>query len=178
MVLYRRNFVPGGTFFFTVTLRDRRAHTLVEHVDLFRAAYADTKAKRPFRTDALVVLPEHLHVLWTLPEGDADFPGRWRAIKSGFVRALAASGVAVARNARGEAGVWQSRFWEHTVRDEADFAAHCDYLHYNPVKHGHAAQPADWPYSTVHRFIEKGVYPPDWAVAEAPARVPNEAGER
>jgi len=165
MVSYRRNRVSGGTFFFTVVLRDRRETTLIRHVDLLRESYADVKRSRPFRTDAIVVLPDHLHAIWTLPEGDDDFPGRWRAIKAGFVRALARSGLALERNAKGEAQVWQRRFWEHTLRDEADFAAHCDYIHYNPVKHGHVARPADWPLSSVHRFIEEAVYPPDWTVS-------------
>lgn len=167
MVLYRRNVVPGGTFFFTVTLRDRRARTLVEHIDLLRAAYATVQRQRPFHTDAVVVLPDHLHAIWTLPEGDANYSGRWRAIKAGFVRGLARAGVALERNAKGEALVWQRRFWEHTLRDEADFSAHCDYIHYNPVKHGHADRPTDWPHSTVHRFIEQGLYPADWSVAGA-----------
>jgi putative transposase len=159
MVRYRRNFVPGGTFFFIVTLRDRRARTLVDYIDLLRTAYAETQQRRPFHTEAIVILPDHLHAIWTLPEGDADYPGRWRAIKAGFVRALARAGVATPRNAHGEAMVWQRRFWEHTLRDDADFAAHGDYIHYNPVKHGHAVRPTDWPHSTVHRFIEHGLYP-------------------
>lgn len=165
MVMYRRNVVPGGTFFFTVTLRDRRARLLVDHIDLLRAAYAGVKRQRPFRTDAVVVLPDHLHAIWTLPDGDGDFSGRWRAIKAGFVRALTRAGVATARNAKGEALVLQRRFWEHTLRDEADHAAHSDYIHYNPVKHGLVARPRDWPHSSVHRFIERGVYPADWCVA-------------
>jgi putative transposase len=172
MVLYRRNLIAGGTFFFTVALHDRQACTLVQHVDLLRAAYADVKAKHPFRTDAMVVMPDHLHAIWRLPAGDDDFSGRWRAIKAGFVRALAAKGISTERNGKGEAGVWQRRFWEHTVRNEADFAAHCDYIHYNPVKHGHAIQPADWPYSTVHRFIAEGIYPPDWARTKIPEEMP------
>lgn len=144
----------------------------MDHIDLFRAAYADTRSSRPFRTDALVVLPDHLHAIWTLPDGDGDYSGRWRAIKSGFVRALAAAGMNLERNAKGKAQVWQRRFREHTLRDEADFAAHCDYIHYNPVKHGHAQHPQDWPYSTVHRFIDQGIYPPDWAMAGAPSTLP------
>lgn len=165
MVLYRRNRIPGGMYFFTVTLRDRRARTLTEHIELLRSAYADTQRRRPFRTDAIVILPDHLHAIWTLPEDDADYSGRWRAIKAGFVRALAKSGMALERNAQGEAMVWQRRFWEHTLRNDADVAAHSDYIHFNPVKHDHAARPTDWPYSTVHRFIERGVYPANWAAA-------------
>jgi len=162
MVFYRRNYVPGGSYFFTVTLRDRGTSLLVDHIDLLRAAYAEVARKRPFHTDALVVMPDHIHAIWTLPPGDADYSGRWRAIKSGFVRLLAKQGVALARNAKGEAGVWQRRFWEHTLRDETDFARHCDYIHYNPVKHGFVARAADWPHSTLHRFIEMGICEADW----------------
>jgi putative transposase len=178
MVLYRRNFIPGGSYFFTVTLRDRGARTLVDHIDLLRSSYADAVAQRPFRTDAMVVMPDHLHAIWTLPPGDADFSGRWRTIKAGFVRALAKSGIALERNAKGEAMVWQRRFWEHTLRDEADFAAHCDYIHFNPVIHGYVAHPTDWPHSTLQRFIERGIYPPNWAVSGKTMVLPNTcAGE-
>ncbi len=176
MVRYRRNFIAGGSFFFTVTLRDRRAALLVEHIELLRAAFAATKAKRPFQIEAMVVLPDHLHAIWVLPEGDVDYSGRWRAIKSGFVRGLARTGVPVARNAKGEADIWQRRYWEHTLRDEADFTAHCDYIHYNSVKHGLVSHPAEWPHSSIHRFIERGIYPPDWAVAAIPESVKNHHG--
>jgi putative transposase len=172
MVLYRRNPIAGGTYFFTVALLDRRAYTLVEHVDLLRAVYTDVKTKCPFRTDAMVVMPDHLHAIWTLPAGDKDFSGRWRAIKAGFVRALASKGVSTQRNGKGVAGVWQRRFWEHTVRNETDFAAHCDYIHYYPVKHGHVMHPSDWPYSMLHRFVSEGIYQPDWTKTEAPNELP------
>jgi len=180
MVFYRRNLLPGGTYFFTVTLRDRRAATLVEHIELLREAFASVMARRPFRTEAMAVLPDHLHAIWTLPEGDADYSGRWRAIKAEFVRGLAKSGIALERNAKGEAAVWQRRFWEHSLRDEADFAAHCDYIHFNPVKHGLVARPVDWPHSTIHRFIEHGIYPDDWAVSRGngtPLRTTSGFGE-
>ena len=133
MVNYRRAWVPGGTFFFTVALRDRNRDTLVRHIDDLRSAFRETREKNPWRTDAIVVLPEHLHVLWTMPEGDTDYPGRWRAIKSNFVRRLRQKDVIVKTNAKGEADVWQRRFWEHCVRDEDDFARHVDYIHINPV---------------------------------------------
>ncbi|MEN3111109.1 transposase [Uliginosibacterium paludis] len=162
MVLYRRNYIAGGTFFFTVALRDRRSDLLLRQADLLKQAIAEIKAKRPFSIEAMVVMPEHLHAIWTLPEGDADYSGRWRAIKSGFVRALTKHGVEVARNARGEAEVWQRRFWEHTLRDENDFNRHVDYIHYNPVKHGYVTSPASWPHSSIHRFIERGVITADW----------------
>ena len=162
MVLYRRNYIEGGTFFFTLALKDRRSDCLTRYVSLLREALVAVKAKRPFSIEAMVVMPEHLHAIWTLPEGDADYSGRWRAIKSGFVRALAKHGVQVARNTRGEADVWQRRFWEHTIRDERDLNRHIDYIHYNPVKHGYVESPAQWVHSSIHRFIEQGLLTDDW----------------
>lgn len=167
MVLYRRNYVPGGTFFFTVTLRDRHSDLLVQHVDLLRGAFAAVKNRRPFRIDAMVVMPDHLHAIWTLPAGDMDYSSRWRSIKAGFVAALARQGASVERNARGEAFVWQRRFWEHTLRNERDLNHHIDYIHYNPVKHCHVARPADWPHSTIHRFIQNGTIPADWGGSDS-----------
>jgi putative transposase len=162
MVRYRRNFVPGGTFFFTVTLDDRRSSALVDHVDKLRGAFRVARTERPFTVDAIVILPDHLHVIMTLPEDDSDFPGRWKRIKSLFTRRLAASGVPVARNQRGEFALWQRRFWEHTIRDEADFERCADYIHFNQVKHGLVASPSDWPYSSLHRYVRAGLLPADW----------------
>jgi putative transposase len=136
MVRYRRNHMPGGTFFFTVTLADRRARLLVENIDLLRAAFRTARSERPFAIDAIVVLPEHLHVVMTLPSGDADFSGRWRRIKGYFSSALLRSSTPIARRPNSELALWQSRFWEHTIGDDDDFARHVDYIHYNPVKHG------------------------------------------
>ena len=164
MVLYRRNTPPGGTFFFTVTLRDRRANTLVREIDILRHAFAQTKAVRPFEIDAMVVLPEHLHIAMTLPSGDSDYSGRWRAIKSAFVRGLKKRGAPMTQNARGEASVWQARFWEHTIRDDDDFRRHADYIHFNPVKHGLVPRPVDWPHSSIHRFIGDGRLSRDWTM--------------
>jgi putative transposase len=112
-----------------------------------------------------VVLPDHLHAIMTLPDSDADFSGRWRRIKSLFTHRLVASGVAISRNDRGEFALWQRRFWEHTIRDEADFERCADYIHYNPVKHGHVASPADWPHSSLHRYVRGGILPADWGGA-------------
>jgi len=165
MVHYRRSRVPGGTFFFTVALRDRKAETLVNHVDAMRHAIRDVRARRPFVIDAMVILPDHLHAVWTLPSGDADYSGRWRAIKSGFVRALRARGSPLTTNAKGECDVWQRRFWEHQIRDEQDLARHVDYVHINPVKHGLVQRVADWPWSTFHRHVRTGNLPADWASA-------------
>ena len=163
MVNYRRNLVPGGTYFFTVTLRDRSSRLLIEHIGSLRAAFREVKRKHPFHIDAIVILPEHLHTIWTLPEGDADYPGRWRAIKSAFTHAVVKSGVAVARNEKGEYALWQRRYWEHTIADEDDFRHHADYIHFNPVKHGWVKQVADWPHSSFHQYVKQGMLPPDWA---------------
>jgi putative transposase len=163
MVRYRRNFVPGGTYFFTVTLADRRACILVDHIATLRAAFRTTRSERPFTIDAIVILPDHLHAVMTLPSTDSDFSGRWRRIKSLFTRTIVTTGTAVRRDRRGEYSLWQSRFWEHTIRDEADFARHVDYVHYNPVKHGLVKRVRDWPYSSFHRYVRLGVLPEDWA---------------
>jgi len=163
MVRYRRNFVSGGTFFFTVTLADRRSSTLVDQITSLRDAFRLTPHERPFAADAIVVLPDDLHTVMTLPSDDTDFSGRWRRIKSLFTRAVVRRGVSAARNQRGEYALWQRRFWEHTVRDESDFARHVDYIHYNPVKHGWVSRVGDWPYSSFHQYVRRGVLPADWA---------------
>ena len=170
MVLYRRNRIAGGPYFFTVTLRDRKSALLVKHIELLREAVRKTKLAKPFAIDAWVVLPEHMHAVWTLPPGDADYSARWRSIKGYFSHELAKSLENPQRNAKGEYGFWQRRFWEHTVCDANDFSRHVDYLHYNPVKHGHVQKVRDWPYSSFHRFVAKNIYPPDWggtAIEEA-----------
>jgi putative transposase len=163
MVRYRRNRIEGGTFFFTVTLADRRSAALVDHAGALRAAFRATRQARPFMIDAVVVLPDHLHALWTLPPGDADFAGRWRRIKGHFSSNLLAAGTALPRHANGELALWQRRYWEHTVRDEGDFVRHVDYIHYNPLKHGLVTRVRDWPYSSFHLYVRRGILPEDWA---------------
>ena len=165
MVRYRRNYVRGGTFFFTVTLRDRRSSALVDHIALLRSAFRKVRRSRPFDIDAIVVLPEHLHAVFTLPEDDADYPGRWRAIKVAFTTSLLATGMTLERHPSGEYMLWQRRFWEHTIRDDNDFERHVDYIHINPVKHGLVAAVRDWPYSSFHRYVRHGLLPADWAGA-------------
>lgn len=162
---YRRVWVPGGTFFFTVNLLERRGQRLlVEHIDMLRAAFCEAQRARPFHVIAIVVLPEHLHCLWRLPEGDADNADRWARIKSGFSRRLPKTEHrSVARVSKRERGIWQRRFWEHMIVDEHDFQAHLDYIHYNPVKHGHVSCAVEWPYSSLHRYIASGEFPEDWA---------------
>ena len=163
MVRYRRNFVPGGTYFFTAALHDRKAQWLISHIHSLREAFRLARREHPFDIRAIVVLPDHLHCIWTLPAGDADYSHRWRLIKSRFSRSLAGAGVPVRRNANGEYAVWQRRFWEHTIRDEKDFQTHADYIHYNPVKHGIVKTVAQWPYSSFHRFVRLGWLTADWA---------------
>lgn len=161
---YRRFRIAGGTYFFTVNLLDRSSDLLIRHIDALRQAVRATRSVRPFHIDAWVVLPEHLHCMWTLPPGDDDFSNRWKAIKIRFVQSLPREeSRSATRVAKGERGIWQRRFWEHAIRDETDYVRHLDYVHINPVKHGWAEQVREWPYSTFHRWVGAGVYPPDWA---------------
>ncbi|MGH8659046.1 MAG: REP-associated tyrosine transposase [Gammaproteobacteria bacterium] len=161
---YRRAEVGGGTYFFTVNLAERKRTLLVDQVDVLRGVIRRVKAMHPFRIDAMVILPDHLHALWTLPEGDADYPTRWMLIKAGFSRQLpTGERRGDSRQAKGERGIWQRRYWEHLIRDDRDHGRHADYLHYNPVQHGYVKRVADWPYSTFHREVRRGLYPRDWA---------------
>jgi putative transposase len=163
MVTYRRNFVPGGVYFFTVTLADRRSSALVDDIGALRAAFRICRHERPFAIDAIVILPDHLHAIVTLPPGDADFSGRWRRIKGHFSSHMIARGALAPRHVDGRYALWQRRFWEHTIRDEVDFARHVDYIHFNPVKHGLVGRVRDWPYSSFHQYVRRGLLPYDWA---------------
>jgi putative transposase len=157
--------MAGGTYFFTVNLLQRYPNDLlVRHIELLQTVVREVRKNRPFHIDAWVILPDHLHCVWTLPPGDDDFTNRWRMIKQGFSKALfMTERRSSVRIARGERGLWQRRFWEHAIRDDGDYAAHVDYCHINPLKHGYVKRVADWPYSTFHRYVERGVYPLDWA---------------
>ena len=160
---YRRCRVPGGTYFFTVNLLERRQDTLVRHVDRLREAVRRTRLERPFHIDVWVVLPDHLHCVWTLPPGDDDFSNRLKAIKIRVVRGLPRTERrSPVRRAKGERGIWQRRFWEHLIRDDRDYARHIDYVHCNPVKHGYVDRVGDWPYSSFNRYVRWGVLPADW----------------
>jgi len=162
---YRRAWHPGGTYFFTVNLLERHGNDLLtRHIDLLRDTVRLVRRRHPFVIHGWVVLPDHLHCVIELPPGDANFPLRWRLIKMNFSKALPLTELrSKVRIKRGERGIWQRRFWEHLIRDEADFRAHLDYVHINPVKHGLVERVADWPYSTFQHFVNQGVYPPDWA---------------
>jgi len=163
---YRRAFVPGGSYFFTlVTHRRRPIFNTPETVEVLRNAFRTVRSKRPFRMDAMVVLPDHLHCIWVLPPDDGDFAIRWRLIKTWFTRHCDPNLRAVpdrARARKGEQALWQHRYWERLLRDEADFIQHVEYIHYNPVKHGYVAAPRDWPFSSFRRHVEAGIYPADW----------------
>jgi putative transposase len=133
MTDYRRNFIAGGSFFFTVNLAQRRRRLLTEHIEELRTALRQTRRHHPFTIDAMVVLPDHLHAVWTLPEGDANFATRWRLIKSAFSRSLATGErISGSRAAKGERGIWQRRYWEHTIRDENDLCASYGLHSYQP----------------------------------------------
>ena len=161
---YRRNRVPGGTYFFTVNLLERKSDLLTRHIDLLRDAIKQTRRSRPFHIDAWVVLPDHMHCIWTLPDGDHNYSARWKAIKIRFAKEVPKTEYrSQVRVRKGERGIWQRRFWEHTIRDEEDYEAHMNYVHINPVKHGYVNIVRDWPFSTFHRYVELGVYPEDWS---------------
>ena len=163
---YRRLRVPGGTYFFTLALADRSTDLLVREIAALRAAVVRTRLRHPFQIDAWVVLPEHMHAVWTLPGGDADDALRWTLIKRWFSAAIPADeSRSASRVAKGERGIWQRRFWEHTIRDADDFARHVDDVHFNPVKHGLVARAIDWPHSSFKRAVARGDYPADWARA-------------
>jgi putative transposase len=164
MTNYRRNFLDGESYFFTVNLAERRSRLLTDHIGLLRAAFRYARARHPFSVDAVVVLPDHLHAIWTLPPGDADYALRWRLIKTWFSRGLAAGERrSKSRTAKGERGIWLRRYWEHSLRVERDYARHVDYIHINPVKHEHVKRVVDWPYASFHRFVRLGIYPADWS---------------
>ncbi len=172
MPSYRRWFVPGGTYFFTVVTYGR-ARWLCEPAarELLREAFRECRVERPFEVVAIVLLPDHLHAVWALPRGDADFSGRWAFIKRTFsARWLAEGGSegAVSAGLKGQRrrGVWQPRFWEHLVRDEVDLERHVDYVHYNPVKHGLCPCPRDWEFSSFRRFVTEGQYGEKWGCRE------------
>lgn len=170
---YRRARVAGGTFFFTVVSYRRQMILCDEFVrNALREVVVSVRRRRPLVIDAWVLLPDHLHCIWTLPPGDGDFSLRWSLIKREVSRAVGTryrreEWLSSSKLKHRESTVWQRRFWEHCIRDEADYRHHVDYIHFNPVKHGLVAHAADWPHSTFHRFVTAGMYPPDWSGEEA-----------
>jgi putative transposase len=149
---YRRLRLSGGEYFFTVNLENRASNTLTRNIDALRAAWRHAEERLPFETVAAVVLPDHLHCIWKLPSGDTDFSTRWRILKTHFTQSLIALGEAPHGRRTGERNVWQRRFWEHAIRDQDDRLRHVDYIHNNPVKHGHCSRVDEWPFSTWRRW--------------------------
>jgi len=179
---YQRVFVPGGTFFFTV-VTERRAPPFgrISARSLLGNVMRECLTRYPLEVLAIVLLPDHLHSLWTLPSRDDRYSLRWRWIKREFTRLWLADGgaeqpLSASRVSQRRRGVWQRRYWEHMIRDEVDLEAHFDYIHYNPVKHGYAQRPCDWPWSSFHRWVRAGHYPVDWAAGSLPD-LPGSAGE-
>ncbi len=163
---YRRNRQAGATYFFTFCLNDRRISLLTDYIDELRQAYRKTQSKMPFVSEAMVILPDHIHALWTMPQNDNNYPARIRLFKSHFSRQLPHSvkqTKSISRIDRKETGIWQRRYWEHTIRDELDFNNHMDYIHFNPVKHKLVNCAADWSYSSFLNEVKKGRYDKDWA---------------
>ena len=160
---YRRNYVAGGTYFFTVNLQDRSKATLINYIDCLRDSVRQIKQSHPFRIDAWVILPDHMHAMWTLPHNDSNYSYRWREIKKHFAKSLPENEFRSSVNhRRGERGIWQRRFWEHTIRDERDYRHHFDYIHINPLKHSLVKRVRDWPYSSFHRAVKQGIYDIQW----------------
>jgi putative transposase len=162
MPQYRRANIHGSMFFFTVVLADRTSALLVDEIDRLRKVYRHVRERRPFETVAICVLPDHIHAIWALPEGDTEFSIRWSLIKSGFSRGLEDEPRSPSKIVKREKGIWQRRFWEHAIRDDADLERHVDYIHFNPVKHRHVTRVADWRHSSFHRYVERGVLDADW----------------
>jgi putative transposase len=152
----------GNIFFFTVVLAQRPSDLLVDEIERLRHVYQAVQRRHPFETVAICILPDHVHALWALPEHDTDFAMRWSLIKSGFSRGIDARARSMSKVAKREKGIWQRRYWEHAIRNDADFERHIDYIHFNPVKHGYVTTVADWPYSSFHRHVEQGLLAKDW----------------
>lgn len=165
---YRRAFQPGGIFFFTVVTQDRRRFLCNDRArEFLRIAIRSVQRESPFELPAIVLLPDHLHCIWELPDGDGDFSTRWSRIKRLFTKQwLEIDGlrgeVSLSKKKHREAGVWQRRFWEHMIRDQQDLENHVNYVHFNPVKHGYVDCPHAWPYSSFHGWVKQGTYDAYW----------------
>lgn len=164
---YRRAKFKGGSYFLTLNLLNREQDLLTHHIDLLRQSIREVKRNHPFYIDAVAILPDHIHILMTLPTNDCDYSKRDMLLKSSFSRQLPKTEtISPSRSLKAERGIWQRRFWEHLIRDEKDYINHIDYIHYNPVKHGYVTRPVDWPYSSIHRYIKDKILTPDWGSQE------------
>ena len=160
---YKRYYQQGASYFFTINLADRSSNLLIEKIEILRYAFKIVKQKHPFHIDAIVILPDHLHILCTMPNNDADFSKRIKLIKYYLSYNIAKTEVILnSRLRKSERGIWQRRFWEHCIRDETDYHAHINYIHMNPVKHEYVKQVKDWRYSSFHRFVADGLLHIDW----------------
>lgn len=169
MVSYRRDKTQGGSYFFTLALADRNSDLLTKYAKSLGHSFRRAKKNNPFTTKAIVILPEHLHVIWELPDDDCDFSTRWRQVKTYFLQEVLEFNEPLLKNRRNQYSLWQRRFWEHRIRDETDLSAHVDYIHYNPVKHGLVQNVIDWPYSSFHRYVRDGLIPKDWGGVSLPS---------
>jgi len=149
---------------FTVNLEQSDSDLLVAHIGHLRNVVRRVRQRHPFTIEAMVVLPDHLHAIWSLPEGDNDYAMRWGLIKAGFSKGLPLQEIrSASRVSKGERGIWQRRYWEHRIRDDRDLENHVAYIHHNPVKHGHVSRAQDWPHSSIHQYLRRGIIPHDWA---------------
>jgi putative transposase len=176
---YRRATIAGASYFFTL-VTDRRQRLFVDqrNVDRWHGAVSKVQHARPFAIEAEVILPDHIHVVWTLPDADGDYITRIRLIKTAFTKSFPPSkdkSASVSRISKGERDVWQRRYWEHVIRNEKDFQDHIDYIHINPVKHGLVERPGDWPHSTFSQWVEQGSYDAWWGIDDAQS-LPDWAG--
>ena len=163
---YRRSNVKGGTYFFTVNLAERQRTLLIDEINILRTVMKTVIKDHPFVIVAIVILPDHLHSIWTMPKGDDDFPKRWMLIKSGFSRCISKNErISASRMKKGERGIWQRRYWEHCIKDDRDFENHVNYIHYNPIKHGYVKHAVDWEYSSFHRYVANGLLPKNWGMS-------------
>ncbi len=167
---YRRYFQPGGTYFFTVVTYSRRKIFIQEKAfDLFNESICYVQGRKPFNINAFCVCPDHIHMIWTLPENDADYPTRWRLIKSYFSHhCKEGESLEISKSGVKKYGkqVWQHRYWEHFIRNEEDYSRHVEYIHFNPVKHGLASSPSLWKYSSFQDYVSQGLYPVEWGTKE------------
>lgn len=160
---YRRSRSKGGCYFLTINLSNRKQSLLTQHIKALRRSFRKVKDRHHFHLDAIVVLPDHIHMIMTLPPNDSNYSKRVMLFKTHFTRQIPrVESISPSRASKGERGIWQRRFWEHLIRDEEDYINHINYIHYNPVKHGYVDRPVDWQYSSIHKYIKDGVLQTSW----------------
>ena len=164
---YRRASIPGATYFLTVNFAERSTWLLVDRASDLREVVRRVRQQHPFEMVAWVVMPDHIHAIWQLPESDAAYSTRWALIKAGFSRVIPTTErIRESREGKGARGIWQRRFWEHLIRDDKDLQRHVDYTHYNPVKHGYVRNAVDWPFFSIHRYVRLGWVASDWGCSD------------